>query len=95
VIKPRETITSGLDWIRVAQLPPDADTTDIDLSNWVSTIFITESYKSWWQEWKGQLFAVSAHIYRNMIDPEHKILDDTVSLFPTLSLFFTSNLIGN
>jgi hypothetical protein len=33
VIKPRETITSGLDWIRVAQLPPDADTADIDLSN--------------------------------------------------------------
>jgi len=32
VIKLRETITSGLDWIRVAQLPPDADTADIDLS---------------------------------------------------------------
>jgi len=48
VIKPRETITSGLDWIRVAQLPPDADTTDIDLSTWVPASFITESYKSWW-----------------------------------------------
>ena len=32
VVKPRETITSGLEWIRVAQLPPDADTTDVDLS---------------------------------------------------------------
>jgi len=32
VIRPRETTTSGLDWIRVAQLPLDADTADIDLS---------------------------------------------------------------
>jgi len=31
VVKPRETITSGLEWIRVAQLPPNADTSDIDL----------------------------------------------------------------
>jgi len=53
VIKPRETITSGLDWIRVAQLPPDADTADIDLSTSVLASFITGSYKSWWQEWKG------------------------------------------
>jgi hypothetical protein len=89
VIKPRETITSGLDWIRVAQLPPDADTADIDLSTWVPASFITESYKSWWQEWKGQLFAVSAHVYRNMINSEHEIPNDTVSLLPTLSLFFT------
>ena len=53
VIKPRETITSGLDWIKVAQLPPDADTADIDLSTSVLASFITGSYKSWWQEWKG------------------------------------------
>ena len=32
VVKPREIITSGLEWIRIAQLQPDADTTDIDLS---------------------------------------------------------------
>jgi len=32
VIKPRETTTSGLDWIKVAQLPPDTNTADIDLS---------------------------------------------------------------
>jgi hypothetical protein len=31
VIKPREIITSHLEWIRVAQLPPNADT-DVDLS---------------------------------------------------------------
>jgi hypothetical protein len=35
MIKPREIITSGLDWIRVAQLLPDDDTADIDLSTWV------------------------------------------------------------
>jgi len=61
VIKPWETITSGLDWIRIAQLPPDTDTTDVDLSTWVPASFISESHKSWWQEWKGQLFAASAH----------------------------------
>jgi len=32
VVKPRETITSGLEWIRIAQLQPNADTLDIDLS---------------------------------------------------------------
>ena len=32
VIKPREAITSGLDWDKVVQLPPDADTIDINLS---------------------------------------------------------------
>jgi len=32
VVKPRETITSGLEWIKIAQLQPDADTIDIDLS---------------------------------------------------------------
>ena len=95
VIKPRETITSGLDWIRIAQLPPDADTTDIDLFTLVLASFITESYKSWWQELKGQLFATSAHIYRHMIDSEHDILDDTVSLPSTLSLFFIFNSISN
>ena len=31
VVKPRETIASGLEWIRIAQLPPNADT-DVDLS---------------------------------------------------------------
>jgi hypothetical protein len=35
VIKPRETITSGFDWDKVVQLPPDVDTTDIVLSTWV------------------------------------------------------------
>jgi len=41
VVKPRETITTGLEWIRVAQLQPNADTTDIDLSAWVPVLFIT------------------------------------------------------
>jgi hypothetical protein len=45
VIKPRETITSRLDWDKIVQLSPDVDTTDIDLSTWVPTSFITESYK--------------------------------------------------
>jgi len=50
VIKPREAITYGFDWDKVVQLPPDADTTDINLSTWVPTSFITKSYKSWWKE---------------------------------------------
>jgi hypothetical protein len=95
VIKPRETITSGLDWIKVAQLPSDADTTDIDLSTWVLTSFITKSYKSWWQEWRGQLFAASAHTYQHLINSEHVIPDDAVSFLPTLSPFFVFNFIGN
>jgi len=32
VVKPRETVTSGLEWIRITQLPPNVDTSDIDLS---------------------------------------------------------------
>jgi len=41
VINLREIITSGLEWIRIAQLQPDADTSDIDLSAWVPALFIT------------------------------------------------------
>jgi len=55
VVNPRETITSGLEWIRVTQLLSDADTADIDLSALVPISFITESYKLWWEEWKEQL----------------------------------------
>ena len=95
VVKPRETITSGLEWIRVAQLPPDTDTTDVDLLAWVPASFITESYRLWWEEWKEQLFTASAHVYRNMIDSEHEIPDDVVSFLPILNSFFTSNFIGN
>jgi len=32
VVKPREIVTNRLEWIRIAQLQPDADMTDIDLS---------------------------------------------------------------
>jgi hypothetical protein len=95
VVKPRKTITGGLEWIRVAQLPPDADTTDVDLSAWVPTSLITESYKLWWEKWKQQLFMASAHVYRNMIDPEHELPDDVVSFLSIFHSFFTSKFIGN
>jgi len=42
VVKPRETITSGLEWIRIAQLQPNANTSDIDLSTWILALFITQ-----------------------------------------------------
>ena len=87
VVKPRDTITSRLEWIRIAQLQPDADTTDIDLSAWVLALFITQSYKHWWEEWKEHLFRVSAHMYRNMIDPEYKVPVDVVSSIPILQSF--------
>jgi hypothetical protein len=81
VIKPRETITSETDWSRVVRLSPDVDATNVDLSTWMPASFITESYKQWWQKWRGQLFATSAHTYRHMIDPKHVIPDDAVSFF--------------
>jgi hypothetical protein len=95
VVKPRETITSGLEWIRVAQLPPDADIAAVDLLAWVPASFITESYKLWWEEWKEQLFTASSHVYQNMIDSEHEIPDDVLSFLPIFDSFFTSNFIGN
>jgi len=95
VVKPRETITSGLEWIRVAQLQPDADIANIDLSAWVPASFITQSYKLWWEEWKEHMFKVSVHMYRNMIDPEHEVPNDVVSFSPTFNHFFTLNFIGN
>jgi len=72
---------------RVLQLQPDADTTDIDLSAWVPALFITQSYKHWWEEWKEHLFRVSAHMYRNMINPEYEVPDDVVSSLPILQSF--------
>jgi len=82
VVKPRETITSGLEWIRIAQHQPDVDTTDIDLSDWVPTLFITQLYKYWWEEWKEHLFRVSAYTYRGMIDPDYGVPDNIVNPLP-------------
>jgi len=45
VVKSRETIANGLEWIRIAQLQPNADTSDIDLSAWIPALFITQLYK--------------------------------------------------
>jgi hypothetical protein len=87
VVKPREMITNGLEWIKIARLQPDADTIDIDLSAWVPALFITQSYKRWWEEWKEHLFRVSAHMYRNMIDAEYEVPDDVVSPLSILQSF--------
>ena len=78
MIKPREVITNFLEWIRVDQLAPTVDT-DVDLSEWVLALFITQAYKQWWEEWKEHLFCRSALTYRGMIDPQYKVPDDTVS----------------
>ena len=96
VIKPREPITNFLEWIRVAQLPPNADT-DADLSEWVPAAFITQAYKLWWAEWKEHLFCKSALSYCGMIDPEYKVPDDAVSISNRCSIlfFFNSISIGN
>ena len=82
VVKPREIITSGLEWIRIAQLQPNADTSDIDLSAWIPALFINQMYKKWWKEWKEHLFCTSALKYRGMIDRNYKIPDNAVSLQP-------------
>ena len=79
VIKPRETITSLLEWTRIAQLPPNVDT-DTDLSDWIPALFITPAYKQWWEEWKEHLFYKSALTYRGMIDPQYKVPDNTISI---------------
>ena len=84
VVKQREIITSGLEWIRIAQLQPNADTMDIDLSTWVPALFITQLYKQWSEEWKEQLFSASDHTYRGMIDPDYKVPNDIVSLLSIL-----------
>ena len=76
VVKPRETITSGLEWIKIAQLPPNADT-DVDLSAWIPDLFITQAYKEWWEEWKEHLFCRLALTYHGMIDPKYKIPENT------------------
>ena len=88
VVKPREIITSGLEWIRIAQLPPNADTSDIDLSAWIPALFITQTYKQWWAEWKEYLFCRSALTYRSMIDSTYKAPENTVSLQPMLYFYY-------
>ena len=79
VVKPRETITSNLEWIRIAQLPPNVDT-DVDLSAWIPALFITQVYKQWWEEWKEHFFCRSTLTYRGMIDSKYKVPDNTVSI---------------
>jgi len=80
VIKPRKTITSLLEWTRIAQLPPNAST-DADLSDWIPALFITQAYKQWWEEWKEHLFCRLALTYRGMIDPQYEVPDNNVSTF--------------
>jgi len=87
VVKPRETITSGLEWIRIALLQPNADTSDIDLSTWIPALLITQMYKQWWEEWKEHLFCTSALTYRGMIDPKYKVPDNIVSFQLIFRLF--------
>ena len=94
VVKPRETITSNLEWIRIAQLPPNADT-DVYLSAWILALFITQAYKQWWEEWKEHLFCRSALTYRGMIDPKYKVPDNTVSILTHVSILSLSFSIGN
>jgi len=86
VIKPRETITSLLEWTRIAQLPPNADT-DADLSDWIPALFITQAYKQWWEEWKEHMFCRSALTYRGMIDPQYKVPENTVSILKPMFQF--------
>jgi len=88
MVKTRETITSGLEWIRIAQLQPNADTSDIDLSAWIPALFITQMYKQWWEEWKEHLFCTSALTYRGMIDPKYKVPDNIVSSQPIPQFFY-------
>jgi len=95
LVKPRETITNGLEWIKVAQLLLDTDIADVDLTIGVPAYFITKSYNLWWEEWKEQLFTASAHVYRNMIDSKHEIPGDVVTFHSILNSFVTSNFIGN
>jgi len=94
VVKLRETITNNLEWIRIAQLSPNADT-DVDLSAWILALFITQAYKQWWEEWKEHLFCRSALTYRGMIDPKYKVPDNTVSTLTDVSILSLSLSIGN
>jgi len=88
VVKPRETITSHLEWIRVAQLPPSAEI-DADLSGWIPALFITQAYKQWWEEWKEHLFCKSALTYRGMIDSAYNVPDNTISTLTDVFNLFT------
>jgi len=94
VVKPRETITNNLEWIRIAQLPPNADTY-VDLSAWIPALFITQAYKQWWEEWKEHLFCRSALTYRGMIDPKYEVPNNTVSILINVSILPLSFSIGN
>jgi len=94
VVKPRETITSNLEWIRIAQLPPNTNT-DVDLSAWIPALFITQAYKQWWEEWKEHLFCRSALTYHSMIDPKYKVPDNTVSILTDASILSLSFSISN
>ena len=46
----------------------------------LGSLFITQVYKRWWEEWKEHLFCRSALTYHGMIDPQYKVSDNTVSI---------------
>ena len=67
LVKPRETVTNGLEYDRLKNMMPDAET--IDLEGWLISSFTTKPFNQWWLEWSLHLFYVSAKIYCQKFDP--------------------------
>jgi len=61
IIKSRDMIGSSTEYNRLKNLKPNAGT--LDFSSWAVHHFTTESFRTWWEEWKEHIFSLSATTY--------------------------------
>lgn len=82
LLKPWDLLPSGLvyDWIKA--LTPQSEL--VDISSWRFFIFSLGSFKSWWQEWKNNLFCNSSKLYHQILNPEYN-KDGEVRIIPSLN----------
>jgi hypothetical protein len=77
LVKPRETVTTGLEYDRLKNLVLDVET--IDLDGWVISSFTTKPFRQWWSARSLHLFFASAKTYCQQFAPIFIVPDDEVT----------------
>jgi hypothetical protein len=76
-VKPKESVSSGLEYDQLRNLILDAET--IDLDGWIISSFTTRPFEQLWSEWSLHLFYASAKTCCQRFDPDFIGPDDEVT----------------
>jgi len=97
IVKPREKLSSDLEYNRLSNLAPDTST--INLEPWTAAAFTIKQFKLWWKEWKNHLFCVATGIYCKKFDldfndPDGGVITIDSAEFPFVAdVFFPLTLL--